>query len=131
VPLSPKLWNHKELPCNLKHIAMIAVLLAPFWTSPPYWWRLSIMVIPATSRQPHAAEQVHQGYGIVESVDPATATIRMDHEPIASLRWPQMVMDLKVKDAEMLTGLEQGDRIVFDLVQSETGFVVTRIEKRD
>lgn len=115
---------------HLKHIAMIAVLLTTFWMS---------STLVAAEHHDHsghqqataAVEQVHLGYGIVQSVDPATATIRMDHEPIASLRWPQMVMDLKVQDAEMLSGLEQGDRIVFDLLQSETGFVITRIEKRD
>lgn len=114
---------------KLKHIAMIAILLTPFWVT-------TVLVAEQHGHSGHqhttaTTEQVHQGYGIVESVDPATATIRMDHEPIASLRWPQMVMDLKVNDADLLTGLKQGDRIVFDLVQSETGFVITRIEKRD
>jgi Cu/Ag efflux protein CusF len=116
-------------PMKLKHIAMIAILLTPFWVT------TGVMAAQhGHSDHQHVTtttEQVHQGYGIVESVDPATATIRMDHEPIESLRWPQMVMDLKVKDAELLTGLEPGDRIVFDLVQSETGFIITRIEKSD
>jgi Cu/Ag efflux protein CusF len=76
-----------------------------------------------------AAPEVHQGYGTVERVDLATATVRMEHEPIESLRWPKMVMDLKAKDPELLEGLNQGDRIVFDLVKTEKGFLITRIEK--
>lgn len=115
---------------RLKHIAMITVLLTPLWAP---------STLVAAQHHDHsghehttaAVEQVHQGYGIVESVDPSTATIRLDHEPIASLRWPQMVMDLKVQNADMLSGLEQGDRIVFDLLQSESGFIITRIEERD
>ena len=55
----------------------------------------------------------------------------MEHGPIESLRWPQMVMDLKAKDPEMLNGLKEGDRVVFDLVQTDKGFLITRIEQKD
>lgn len=79
-------------------------------------------------QQPEA-ENVHPGKGIVHSVDPENATIRMQHEPIPSLRWPEMVMDLKVKDGKMLEGLQEGDRIAFDLMQTKQGFVITHIER--
>lgn len=76
-----------------------------------------------------ASEQIHRGYGIVEALDPNMSTVKMEHEPIASLRWPKMVMDLKVKDPELLNGLREGDRIAFDLVKTDKGFLITYIEK--
>ena len=78
-----------------------------------------------------ATAEVHQGNATVETVDLKTATLRVDHEPIESLNWPQMVMDLKVKDAGLLIGLERGDRIAFDLEKTDKGFIITRIEKID
>jgi len=40
-----------------------------------------------------------------------------------------MVMDLKTKDADLHKGLEQGDRIVFDLMRTDKGCLITRIDK--
>jgi len=77
-----------------------------------------------------AAAKVHQGIGTIESVNVAESIVRLDHEPIETLRWPRMVMDLKTKDADLLKGLEQGDRIVFDLVRTDKGYLITRIEKK-
>jgi Cu/Ag efflux protein CusF len=77
-----------------------------------------------------AAAEVYQGIGTIESVNVAGSTVRVDHEPIEALRWPRMVMDLKTKGADMLKGLEQGDRVVFDLMRTDKGYLITRIEKK-
>jgi Cu/Ag efflux protein CusF len=81
-------------------------------------------------KAPVTAEQVHQGKGTVEGVDPANSTVRLKHAPIESLGWPEMVMDLKVRDPELLKNLKEGDRIAFDLVQTEKEFLITRIEPK-
>lgn len=106
---------------------MIAVLLIALWLTPALF----------AGQHGHSGhhgktshDQVHQGHGIIKAVDPAAGTVRMEHGPIESLRWPQMVMDLKAKDPEMLNGLKEGDRIVFDLVQTDKGFFITRIEQK-
>jgi Cu/Ag efflux protein CusF len=109
-------------------IFMTAVLLIPLWLTPALF----------AGQHGHSGhhgktshDRVHQGHGTVESVDLAEGTVRMEHGPIESLRWPQMVMDLKTKDPEMLNGLKEGDRIVFDLVQTDKGFLITRIEQKN
>ncbi len=111
---------------KFKTIAIIIILLMPLWLSQA----------PFAGNHDHsghqeapASQQVHQGHGTVETVDLSTATVRMEHEPIESLSWPKMVMDLKVKDPGLLKGLNKGDWIVFDLVRTDKGFLITRIEK--
>lgn len=107
---------------------IIAVLLISLWLAPALF----------AGQHGHSGhhgktsqDRVHQGHGTVEAVDLSAGTVRMEHGPIESLRWPQMVMDLKAKDPEMLNGLKEGDRVVFDLVQTDKGFLITRIEQKD
>lgn len=111
---------------KFKFIAIIIILLVPLWLSQT---PLARNHDHSGHQEAPASRQVHQGHGTVEAVDLSTATVRMEHEPIESLNWPKMVMDLKVKDPELLEGLNKGDRIVFDLVKTERGFLITRIEK--
>lgn len=82
------------------------------------------------SRATPAAKTVHQGYGIVEAVNPDGSTVRVEHEPIESLRWPRMVMELRAKDPEMIEALAEGDEIAFDLERIDGEYVITRIERK-
>ena len=111
---------------KIKTTVVMAILIIPFWLAP-------VLLAGQHQHGSHHTDadagKVHQGQGTVEAVDLDAATVRMEHEPIASLRWPKMVMDLQAKDAEMLKGLEKGDRVTFDLVQTDKGFVITRIER--
>jgi Cu(I)/Ag(I) efflux system membrane fusion protein len=66
---------------------------------------------PATG----AVSATHRGEGTVQALDPAHASVTLAHGPIASLKWPAMTMDFKVKDAALLRALKPGQRIVFDL----------------
>ena len=68
-----------------------------------------------------AAPATHRGEGTVKAVDPANASITLAHEPIASLKWPAMTMDFKVKDAALLRALKPGQRIAFDLAGEPGG----------
>lgn len=72
-------------------------------------------------------EQTHQGRGVIESVDTAKGVVTMEHEPIKSLRWPQMVMDFKAHDPALLKGLKEGDQVEFDLVKMGKEYHITRI----
>ena len=71
-----------------------------------------VSVAPATT---------HRGEGIVEAVDAAQASVTLAHGPIASLKWPAMTMDFKVKDAGLLRMLKPGQKIVFDMVGGTGG----------
>ena len=55
------------------------------------------------------------------ALDPAHASVSLAHGPIASLKWPAMTMDFKVKDAALLRTLKPGQRIVFDLAGEPGG----------
>jgi len=71
----------------------------------------------------------HRGEGTVEAVDPAHASVTLAHGPIASLKWPAMTMDFKVKDAALLRTLKPGQKIVFDMVGESGGeYTVVRVQ---
>ncbi len=76
-----------------------------------------------------AKVETHRGEGTVTAVDPAQASVTLAHGPIASLKWPAMSMDFKVKDAALLRTLKPGQKIVFDLA-GETGgeYAIVRIQ---
>ena len=76
-----------------------------------------------------SATATHRGVGTVEAVDPANASVTLAHEPIASLKWPAMTMDFKVKDAALLRTLKPGQRVVFDLAGEAGGeYTIVRIQ---
>jgi len=76
-----------------------------------------------------AAPVTHRGEGTVTAVDPAQASVTLAHGPIASLQWPAMSMDFKVKDAALLRALKPGQKIVFDLAGEAGGeYQIVRIQ---
>jgi len=76
-----------------------------------------------------AAPATHRGEGTVKAVDPAHASVTLAHEPIASLKWPAMTMDFKVKDAALLRTIKPGQRVVFDLAGEPGGeYTIVRIQ---
>ncbi len=68
-----------------------------------------------------ATPATHRGEGRVEAVDPANASVTLTHGPIASLKWPAMTMDFKVKDAALLRALKPGEKVIFDLAGEPGG----------
>lgn len=70
----------------------------------------------------------HSGRGVVKSVDPATGSITLAHEPIKTLNWPAMTMGFKVKDKALLDKVKPGDKVQFSLTQSGKDYVVTSIK---
>jgi len=76
-----------------------------------------------------ATAATHRAEGKVESVDPANASVTLAHGPIASLKWPAMTMDFKVRDAALLRTLKPGQKIIFDLVGEPGGeYAIVRIQ---
>ena len=75
------------------------------------------------------APATHHGEGKVEAVDPAHASVTLAHGPIASLKWPGMTMDFKVKDAALLRALKPGQRIAFEIIDEGGGeWVMVRVQ---
>jgi Cu(I)/Ag(I) efflux system membrane fusion protein len=74
------------------------------------------------------AGATHQGEGKVESVDLAQSSATINHGPIASLKWPGMTMEFKVKDSALLRTLKPGQNLGFEFL-AETGgdYVIVRV----
>ncbi len=58
---------------------------------------------------------LHKGRGTVTGIDAAKGRIEIDHEAIASLKWPRMTMEFTVADPRMLGALKKGDPVEFEL----------------
>jgi len=71
----------------------------------------------------------HHGDGSVESVDAARASVMLAHAPIASLKWPAMSMEFRVKDPALLLTMKPGQKISFDFVEASGGvYQIVRIQ---
>jgi Cu(I)/Ag(I) efflux system membrane fusion protein len=63
----------------------------------------------------------HRGEGGIEAVDPARSTVTLSHGPVASLKWPAMTMDFRVKDPALMRTLKPGQKVEFEFVDSGSG----------
>ena len=70
---------------------------------------------PAPASPPPGASATHAGRGKVTEVDAARGRIEIDHEPIASMKWPRMQMGFTVKDKAQLSGLKSGATVEFEM----------------
>ena len=66
--------------------------------------------------------------GVVKSVRPTHGKVRIEHEPIEKYGMPAMTMVFKVKNPEILSGLEKGLKVEFDVDNSSGGFEITDIK---
>ncbi|SCK20552.1 membrane fusion protein, Cu(I)/Ag(I) efflux system [Variovorax sp. HW608] len=70
----------------------------------------------------------HQGTGRVEGIDAKTGTLTLNHEAIASMKWPAMTMEFQVANPSLLAGLNPGAAVTFEFVERQPGeWVVTRV----
>jgi Cu(I)/Ag(I) efflux system membrane fusion protein len=88
---------------------------------------------PATEKSaeksaPSAGRPVHKAKGMVQAIDAKAGTVEIEHGPIASLKWPAMTMEFKVRDKALLAGIAKGQEVEFDLAPGAPGeFVIERI----
>lgn len=67
--------------------------------------------------------------GVVVQVKADQAKVKINHDPIAALNWPQMTMFFRVKDKSVLEGIASGDKVRFELERDAAGLAITRMEK--
>ena len=75
----------------------------------------------------------HKGTGVVRAVDAASGYVELDHDPIPSLQWPQMVMGFQAENKDELRGFKEGDRVQFDVLPKpnpDGDWVLKHIEPR-
>jgi len=74
-----------------------------------------------------SAPQVHRGRGTVQAVDASAGTLEIEHEPIASLKWPAMSMEFKVRDKAHLGHVAKGQAVQFEFVEEGGEYVIERL----
>jgi Cu(I)/Ag(I) efflux system membrane fusion protein len=71
----------------------------------------------------------HRGEGNIEAVDAARGTVTLAHAPIASLKWPAMTMDFRVKDPALARTMKPGQKIGFEFIDAGGGdYVIIRAQ---
>ena len=76
-----------------------------------------------------AGQALHRGEGSVEAVDASHSTVTLAHGPIASLKWPAMSMDFRVKDPALVRTMKPGQKISFEFVDAGGGeFVIVGVK---
>ena len=63
--------------------------------------------------------------GVVREVDKVNGKIKLTHEPIKALGWPQMTMFFRLKDAALADRVKAGDKVEFSLEKSGSGYVIS------
>ena len=86
----------------------------------------------APKEEAASKDAVHKGTAKVLSVDPASGRVELDHDPIASLKWPRMTMGFQAEDKSQLASIKPGDRVEFELyaeVKKEGEFTLRSIRR--
>jgi len=79
---------------------------------------VNIPVAAANKVETNAAA-AHRAVGVVDAIEGGTITIT--HSAIASLRWPDMSMNFKLANADLVQGIKLGDEIDFEFVERQAG----------
>lgn len=71
-----------------------------------------------------------QATGKINSVDTASGSINVTHDPIKALGWPKMKMEFSVAKGVDLSSVKAGDAVNFSLkAEGEDNYVITKINK--
>jgi membrane fusion protein, copper/silver efflux system len=72
----------------------------------------------------------HHGQGMVDSVDAKAGTVTLNHQPVASLKWPAMTMEFKAANPSLLHDLKPGTAVAFEFVERQPGeWVITSMTR--
>jgi|SRR6266849_6272633 len=74
-------------------------------------------------------EKQYEVRGKVVAVNATKPAVTLDHEDIPGLM-KAMQMEFEAEDPKLLEGIKVGDRVQGQLKKSESGYVITRLEKR-
>ena len=72
-----------------------------------------------------AKTATHVAKGTVKSVDARAGTVTLHHEPVKSLKWPEMTMSFKVQDKALMDKLGAGKKVEFEFEQRGKDYVIT------
>ena len=69
------------------------------------------------------------GKGVVLKVDRANGTVKINHDPIPALDWPQMTMPFRLKESALADQVKEGDKVEFYLEKSGSDYVIVKWQK--
>ena len=88
---------------------------------------LSALMFMAAPLAAQVAATAPKAEAEVRRIDTANARIQLRHGPIPNLDMPPMTMVFRVRDVSILTGLKEGDRILFTAEKIEGHYTVTTV----
>ena len=77
----------------------------------------------------HGGDGGYDIKGKVTALAPAKPAVTLDHEDVPGLM-KAMTMEFRVEDAKLLDALKVGDAVQGRLKKTESGLVITKLEKR-
>ena len=80
-------------------------------------------------RQAQSMEKMVSGTGIVREVMAGESRLKLSHDPIPDLRWPEMTMFFQVNPDIKLDDFNEDDKVEFDLQQTDEGYVIQAMRK--
>lgn len=79
--------------------------------------------------QPLAMEKRISGTGMIREIIVSQGKLKMSHDPIPELKWPEMTMFFNVNPVVKLDEFKPNDKVEFDLQKSDTGYVIKAMRK--
>ena len=82
------------------------------------------------TQQPKPAVVGHQAEGKLDAIN-ADGTASITHGPIKTLGWPGMTMDFALANPSLVTGIQPGTAITFEVVERKPGeWVITKLQAK-
>lgn len=88
----------------------------------------SIQLADAAANSQEGTIKSHEGTATVKSIDMDKGIVKLAHDPIASLKWPAMTMNFKVKNSALMQGIKVNDAVTFVFIKSNGDYVITHIK---
>ena len=101
-----------------KRLAKLSLAILPIF---------AVIGAPTFAKTP--SYKTGSGTATVISVDKAAGKIKLNHGPIAALKWPGMKMGFVAKP-EVLGAIAPGDKVVIDIRSGGGKYEITRIVKQ-
>ena len=76
---------------------------------------LDRLAVVGDAKQAGAPVVAHHGTGRITDLHIAKGRVELEHDPIASLKWPAMTMEFAVEDPSVLSHFKRGDAVEFEL----------------
>lgn len=76
----------------------------------------------------NASAKSHEEVATVQMIDLGKGIVQLAHGPIASLNWPAMTMNFKIKERTLMQVIKVGDVVTFTFMQANGDYVITAIQ---